>query len=112
LGGVNEFLVVLLMAAKKGIPVCPHGGGVGLCEHTQHLSAIDYICISGSLENRYVEYVDHLHEHFDDPIRMKGDRFLLPEKPGYSTKILGPSIEKFAFPNGSYWKGDQPPLHQ
>ena len=71
IGGVNEILAVLLMAAKYGIPVCPHAGGVGLCEYVQHLSMIDYICISGSLEDRVIEYVDHLHEHFIDPVSYK-----------------------------------------
>ena len=68
LGGVNEVLAVLLMAAKFGVPVCPHAGGVGLCEYVQHLAMFDYICVSGSLEHRMVEYVDHLHEHFVDPV--------------------------------------------
>ena len=71
LAGVNENLAVLLMAAKFGVPVCPHAGGVGLCEYVQHLSAFDYIAVSGSLENRVTEYVDHLHEHFVDPVRIR-----------------------------------------
>ena len=82
LGGVNEILAVLLMAAKFGIPVCPHAGGVGLCEYVQHLSIIDYIVVSGSLEDRVTEYVDHLHEHFVDPVVMKHGRYLPPTAPG------------------------------
>ncbi len=104
LGGVNEFLAVLLMAAKQGVPVCPHGGGVGLCEQVQHLSVIDYVCISGSLEDRYVEYVDHLHEHFENPVKMYRSNYLLPDNPGYSTKMFRESLEEFAFPNGKAWK--------
>ena len=83
-GGVNEILAILLMAAKFGIPVCPHAGGVGLCEYVQHLSMLDYVSISASLENRIIEYVDHLHEHFEDPVVIKRGAYMPPEKPGYS----------------------------
>src|SRR3972149_4764602 len=84
IGGVNEILAVLLMAAKYEIPVCPHAGGVGLCEYVQHLSMIDYICVSGSIENRVIEYVDHLHEHFLDPVVIKNSAYMPPAVPGYS----------------------------
>ena len=97
LGGVNEVLAVLLMAAKFGIPVCPHAGGVGLCEYVQHLSIFDYICVSGSLENRLLEYVDHLHEHFFDPVRMVNGHYMPPEKPGYSIEMKPESLEKYEF---------------
>jgi L-fuconate dehydratase len=103
LGGVNEVLAVLLMAAKFGIPVCPHAGGVGLCEYVQHLSIFDYICVSGSLENRLLEYVDHLHEHFLDPVRMRKGRYMPPEKPGYSIEMKAASRKKFSYPAGAAW---------
>jgi L-fuconate dehydratase len=104
LGGVNEILAVLLMAAKFGIPVCPHAGGVGLCEYVQHLSLLDYICISGSLENRLIEYVDHLHEHFLDPVHMKDGCYMPPSRPGYSIEMKPESIDAYQYPNGSAWK--------
>jgi len=104
LGGVNEILAVLLMAAKFGIPVCPHAGGVGLCEHVQHLAMFDYICVSASLENRLVEYVDHLHEHFVDPVRMRGGRYQAPEQPGYSITMRQESLDEYEFPQGPAWK--------
>jgi L-fuconate dehydratase len=105
LGGVNEALAVLLMAAKFGVPVCPHAGGVGLCEHVQHLSIFDYIAVSGSLENRVIEYVDHLHEHFVDPVRIRNGRYMPPTAPGYSTTMKAASIESHEFPNGRVWAG-------
>ena len=82
LGGLNEVLVVLLMAAKFGVPVCPHAGGVGLCEYVQHISLFDYVCVSASLENRVLEYVDHLHEHFIDPVVISNGRYMPPQAPG------------------------------
>jgi L-fuconate dehydratase len=106
LGGVNENLAVMLMAAKFGVPVCPHAGGVGLCEHVQHLSMFDYIGISGSLENRVIEYVDHLHEHFADPVVIRGGRYMPPVRPGYSTEILPASREAYRYPTGAAWRGD------
>lgn len=105
LGGVNEILAVLLMAAKFGVPVCPHAGGVGLCEYVQHLSMFDYIAISGSLESRLIEYVDHLHEHFVDPVRMKGGCYLPPAKPGYSIEMKPASLAAHEFPHGPAWRG-------
>ncbi|MCU1295438.1 MAG: Mandelate racemase/muconate lactonizing enzyme-like protein [Bryobacterales bacterium] len=103
LGGVNEILSVLLMAAKFGVPVCPHAGGVGLCEYVQHLSLFDYICVSASLENRLIEYVDHLHEHFLDPVRMKGDRYMPPSRPGYSIEMKAQSLQMYCYPDGMAW---------
>ena len=104
LGGVNEVLAVLLLAAHFGVPVCPHSGGVGLCELTQHLSIVDYICTGASLDGRLLEYVDHLHEHFADPVRMRGGRYLAPEQPGYSAQIKAGSLDEFEFPGGAAWR--------
>jgi L-fuconate dehydratase len=104
IGGVNEVLAVMLMAAKFNIPVCPHAGGVGLCEYVQHLSMIDYICISGTLENRITEYVDHLHEHFVDPVIIKNGNYMPPQAPGYSIEIKKSSRESYTFPTGEMWK--------
>ena len=104
LGGVNENLAVLLMAAKFGVPVCPHAGGVGLCEHVQHLSMFDYVAVSASLQDRVIEYVDHLHEHFADPVVVKGGRYQVPSRPGYSIEIRPESREAYRYPDGSAWK--------
>ena len=104
LGGVNEVLAVLLMAAKFNVPVCPHAGGVGLCEYVQHLSIFDYIAVSASLENRVLEYVDHLHEHFVNPVVMKGDRYMPPRAPGYSIEIKPESLARYEYPGGEAWK--------
>jgi L-fuconate dehydratase len=103
LGGVNEVLAVLLMAAKFGVPVCPHAGGVGLCEYVQHLSIFDYICVSASLENRLIEYVDHLHEHFLDPVTIKNGHYMPPTRPGYSIEMRPESLQHYEFPTGSAW---------
>jgi L-fuconate dehydratase len=103
LGGVNEVLAVLLLAAKFGVPVCPHAGGVGLCEYVQHLAIIDYIAISGSMDGRVVEYVDHLHEHFVDPVVVRDGRYRAPTTPGYSITMHADSLERFAFPDGPVW---------
>lgn len=103
LGGVNEVLAVLLLAAKYRIPVCPHAGGVGLCEYVQHLSIFDYVAVSASLEDRVLEYVDHLHEHFVDPVTMKNGRYLAPTKPGYSGEMYRESLEHYSFPAGAVW---------
>lgn len=104
LGGVNEVLAVLLMAAKFGIPVCPHAGGVGLCEYVQHLAMIDYICISGSLADRVVEYVDHLHEHFVDPVVILNGRYRPPIAPGYTIQMRADSLGRYEFPTGAAWQ--------
>lgn len=103
-GGVNEILGIMLMAAKFGVPVCPHAGGVGLCEYVQHLSMIDYIAISGSLENRITEYVDHLHEHFMYPVVIKNGNYMPPMDPGYSITMKKESIADFTYPSGKEWK--------
>ncbi len=103
LGGLNEVLVVLLMAAKFGVPVCPHAGGVGLCEYVQHVSLFDYIAVSASLENRVLEYVDHLHEHFLDPVVIRNGRYMPPQRPGYSIEMHAATLEQFEFPNGPAW---------
>ena len=104
IGGVNEILAVLLMAAKFGIPVCPHAGGVGLCEYVQHLALFDYIAVSGSLENRLCEYADHLHEHFVDPLVMEHGHYMPPCAPGYSITMKPESLAEFEFPNGTAWQ--------
>lgn len=104
LGGVNEVLAVLLMAAKFGVPVCPHAGGVGLCEYVQHIAMFDYIAVSASLEHRVLEYVDHLHEHFLDPVRMREGRYMPPTRPGYSIAMRAASLAAFAFPGGAAWQ--------
>jgi L-fuconate dehydratase len=103
LGGVNEILAVLLMAAKFGVPVCPHAGGVGLCEYVQHLALFDYICVSGSLEHRLLEYVDHLHEHFVDPVVIKDGRYMPPTAPGYSITMKPESLISYEYPHGAVW---------
>ena len=103
LGGVNEVLAVILMAAKFGVPVCPHAGGVGLCEYVQHLSLFDYVCASASLEDRIVEYVDHLHEHFVDPVVIRGGRYVAPTAAGYSITMKPESLREYAFPDGPAW---------
>jgi L-fuconate dehydratase len=104
LGGVNEVLAVLLMAAKFGVPVCPHAGGVGLCEYVQHLSLFDYIYVSASLEDRIVEYVDHLHEHFEEPVVVRNGRYLPPTAPGYSITMKPDSLSQYEFPVGEAWR--------
>jgi L-fuconate dehydratase len=103
LGGVNEVVAVLLLAARFGVPVCPHAGGVGLCELVQHLAAFDYIAVSGRLDGRMIEYVDHLHEHFLDPVVVRDGRYRLPEAPGYSAEMRPASLAAFRFPDGSTW---------
>ena len=103
LGGVNEVLAVLLMAAKFGVPVCPHAGGVGLCEYVQHLAIFDYICVSAALENRILEFIDHLHEHFLDPVTIKNGRYMPPTAPGYSITMRPESLDEYEFPIGRAW---------
>lgn len=97
LGGVNEVLAVMLMAAKHGLKVCPHAGGVGLCEYVQHLSMIDYLSIAGTKEGRVIEYVDHLHEHFVDPCVVRGAAYMPPSRPGYSIEMKPASLEQHLF---------------
>jgi L-fuconate dehydratase len=105
LGGVNEVLAVLLMAAEFGVPVCPHAGGVGLCELVQHLSVVDYVCVSGSLDGRVIEYVDHLHDHFVDPVVIRDAHYVVPSRPGYSAQMLPESLERYRYPDGAEWAG-------
>ncbi|MGN6811548.1 MAG: L-fuconate dehydratase, partial [Thermomicrobiales bacterium] len=104
LGGVNEVLAVLLMAAKFGVPVCPHAGGVGLCEIVQHLSIFDYLGVGASLDGRVLEYVDHLHEHFVNPVVMRNGRYLPPTAPGFSTEMYPASLDRYEYPNGAGWQ--------
>jgi len=104
LGGVNEVVAVLLLAAKFGIPVCPHAGGVGLCEYVQHESIFDYICVSGSLERRTTEFVDHLHEHFLDPCVVKQGRYQTPRAPGTSITMKPASMVAHTYPAGEVWQ--------
>ena len=104
--GVNENLAILLLAAKFDIPVCPHAGGVGLCELVQHLSMFDFVALSGSTQDRVIEFVDHLHEHFTDPVRMGGGRYLAPTAPGFSAEMYPESIATYRFPDGTFWLED------
>jgi L-fuconate dehydratase len=97
LGGVNEILAVLLLAAKHGLKVCPHAGGVGLCEYVQHLAMIDYVCIAGTREERVVEYVDHLHEHFEDPCLIRNAAYMPPQAPGFSITMKPASLEHYRY---------------
>jgi len=103
LGGVNENLAVMLMAAKFGVPVCPHAGGVGLCEYVQHLSMWDYLSVSCTSEGRVVEYVDHLHEHFEEPVVIRNGRYMPPRQPGYSITMRPESRRAYRFPDGPVW---------
>jgi L-fuconate dehydratase len=103
-GGFNEVLAVLLLAAKFGVPVCPHAGGVGLCEYVQHVSALDYVAVSGSLDGRMTEFAAHLHEHFVHPARVERGRYVLPAAPGYGVEMHPESLAEFAFPDGPAWR--------
>ncbi|WP_433066063.1 L-fuconate dehydratase [Dactylosporangium sp. CS-033363] len=106
--GVNENVAILLLAAKFGVPVCPHAGGVGLCELVQHLSMFDYVAVSRSMHNRVIEYVDHLHEHFTDPVRLRAGRYLAPTAPGFSSTMRPESRAQFAYPDGPIWNEATP----
>jgi L-fuconate dehydratase len=101
--GVNENIAILLLAAKFGVPVCPHAGGVGLCELVQHLSMFDFVAVSGSRDDRVIEYVDHLHEHFVDPVRMRAGRYLAPTTPGFSATMRPETLASHRFPDGPVW---------
>jgi L-fuconate dehydratase len=105
-GGVNENLAILLLAAKFGVPVCPHAGGVGLCELVRHLSMFDYLAISGTTDDRVIEYVDHLHEHFLDPVVVRDGHYTAPTAPGFSAAMRPESIERYTYPGGTYWAAD------
>ncbi len=102
--GVNENLAILLLAAKFGIPVCPHAGGVGLCEMVQHLAMFDFVAVSATTTDRVLEYVDHLHEQFTDPVRITGGRYLAPTAPGFSATLSPESLRDYQFPHGSAWQ--------
>jgi L-fuconate dehydratase len=102
--GVNENIANLLLAAKFGVPVCPHAGGVGLCEIVQHLSMFDYVALSGSMQGRRIEWIDHLHEHFTAPAVIRHGRYLAPETPGASTQIRPESVAGFRYPDGPAWR--------
>ncbi|XP_014207212.1 mitochondrial enolase superfamily member 1-like isoform X2 [Copidosoma floridanum] len=104
IGGVNEILAVYLMAKKLNVPVCPHAGGVGLCEMVQHLQMWDFVSLSGTTENRIIEYVDQQHEHFEDPVTIKNAHYMPPSVPGYSTKIKDASLTNYAYPEGKEWQ--------
>jgi L-fuconate dehydratase len=102
-GGVNENLAIILLAAKFGVPVCPHAGGVGLCEMVQHLAMFDFVAVSAASEGRWIEYVDHLHEHFTDPVVLVGGRYQAPTRPGGGARMLDASVAEFRFPDGPAW---------
>jgi L-fuconate dehydratase len=104
LGGLNEILTVYMLAAKYDKLVCPHAGGVGLCEYVQHMSMIDYVQISADIGERVIEYVDHLHEHFEDPCEMRNGAYQIPRLPGFSVKMHTNSLAKFEYPNGAEWR--------
>jgi len=105
-GGVNENLAILLLAAKFGIPVCPHAGGVGLCELVQHLSMFDYLAVAGTTDDRVIEYVDHLHDHFLDPVVIREGHYMAPSTPGFSATMRPESIARYTFPGGTFWAAD------
>ena len=102
--GVNENVAILLLAAKYGVAVCPHAGGVGLCEMVQHLAMFDYAAVSATMTGRVIEYVDHLHEHFTDPVRVSRGRYLAPTAPGFSATLRDQSLRDYEFPNGAVWQ--------
>ena len=101
--GVNENIAIMLLAAKFGVPVCPHAGGVGLCEVVQHLAMFDYVAVSGSMEGRWIEYIDHLHEYFEDPVRVENARYRAPRAPGSGAALLPGAVAEFSFPSGPAW---------
>ncbi|MFC9461313.1 L-fuconate dehydratase [Streptomyces sp. NPDC056983] len=105
-GGVNENLAILLLAAKFGVPVCPHAGGVGLCELVQHLSMFDYVAVAGTTQDRVIEYVDHLHGHFIDPVVMRDGHYTAPAAPGFSAAMRPESIAEYTYPDGAFWAAD------
>jgi L-fuconate dehydratase len=104
MAGISEALLVILLAAKYGIPVCPHGGGVGLCEYVQHLSFFDAIALGGSGDEGICEYVDHLHEHFLDPCVVRTARYRAPRAPGTSIAMKPDSLDTYEFPGGAAWR--------
>jgi L-fuconate dehydratase len=106
--GVNENIANLLLAAKFGVPVCPHAGGVGLCEIVQHLSMFDYVALSGTARGRRIEWIDHLHEHFAAPAVVTQGRYRAPETPGASTELLPEALAEFSYPSGPAWQYSSP----
>ena len=106
-GGVNENIAILLLAAKFGVPVCPHAGGVGLCELVRHLAMFDYVAVSGTQDDRAIEWVDQLHEHFTDPAIVRGGRYLAPTAPGFSARLSDEALARYAFPDGPEWRVQQ-----
>ncbi|HEX5617651.1 MAG TPA: enolase C-terminal domain-like protein [Solirubrobacteraceae bacterium] len=108
--GVNENLAIMLLAAKFGVPVCPHAGGVGLCEMVQHLAMFDYVALSGTWDHRAIEYVDHLHEHFEEPVVIRHGRYQAPTAPGAGARMSDSSVDAFSFPDGPEWLGGSPAL--
>jgi L-fuconate dehydratase len=102
-GGINENIAILLLAAKFGVPVCPHAGGVGLCEMVQHLAMFDFVAVSGTTQGRVLEYVDHLHEHFVDPVRVRQGHYVAPSAPGLSAEMHPESLARYAYPDGPVW---------
>ncbi|NUP40236.1 MAG: L-fuconate dehydratase [Streptomyces sp.] len=102
--GINENIAILLLAAKFGVPVCPHAGGVGLCELVQHLAMFDYVAVSGSLDGRVIEYVPHLHEHFTDPAVVRNGRYLAPSAPGFSARMVPETLADYRYPDGPVWQ--------
>jgi len=107
--GVNDNVAILLLAAAYDVPVCPHAGGVGLCEMVQHLAMFDYLAVSARQDSRMIEYVDHLHEHFVEPARIVAGRYTPPRLPGIGARMLPSSLERYAYPHGPAWRGDDPP---
>jgi L-fuconate dehydratase len=105
-GGINENVAILLLAAKFGVPVCPHAGGVGLCELVQHLSMFDVVAVSAATENRVIEYVDHLHEHFVDPVVVEQGRYRAPTAPGMGATMRPETLADYRFPDGAVWAMD------
>lgn len=103
-GGVNENLAILLLAARFGVPVCPHAGGVGLCELVQHLAMADYVAVSGTMQGRVIEFVDHLHEHFTDPVEVRAGRYVAPRTPGFGARMHASSVARYTFPDGPEWQ--------
>ena len=103
-GGVNENLAILLLAAHFGVRVFPHAGGVGLCELVQHLAMADFVAITGKKEDRAIEFVDHLHEHFEEPVTIAAGRYLAPRAPGFSARMHEDSVRDHLFPDGIVWK--------
>ncbi|MFL6112824.1 MAG: enolase C-terminal domain-like protein, partial [Catenulispora sp.] len=106
-GGVNENLAILLLAAKFGVPVCPHAGGVGLCELVQHLSMFDFVALTGTRQDRVIEYVDHLHEHFLTPTVIAGGAYQAPTTPGFCAEMFPATLAEYSFPDGSFWRADR-----